>query len=153
MPGVIPMRSEELSRERDANRSGRPKLTKGKSVPSKPIAVNLEWKPTVRQLYQAALKSGMREYYEATDWAYLYMLCDELNTLMVQRDETGKMSVGAYQAVMAALTNVGLTEGDRRRSRIELEKEEDLTAEADVQVAHISAYREKLSTAHKRRES
>ena len=150
MPGPIPMRSSELSRERDADRANRPKLTKGKSIPHVVPAVNLSWEPMVIRLYEAARNSGMAAYFEASDWAYFALLCSDLSDIRYQMQQGGRVSPVVYQTIMRELNSLGLTEGERRRIRIELEAEADDTTDEDT-VAHVADYRAKLHDAAKRR--
>ena len=153
MPGPIPMRSEELSRERDAHRSQTGiKLTRGKSVPSKQPKPDPKWDPMVLELYKSAASTGMSPYYEASDWALLRMLCDDISTIRISVREAGaKYPAMMYQTLLSQLTSFGFTEGDRRRMRIELVSEEDGADEAEVSLAVISDYRAKLTAARSKR--
>lgn len=143
--GPIPNRSDDLSRERDAQRSGRAPIKKGTSVPSKQPPANAEWDDVARKLYDSVGESGIREFYEASDWALLYMLCDDLSYLRKTRKATGKYPGMIYQTVVSALNNLGLTEGDRRRIRIELDAEPE--QENDATLTLIDDYRARLAKA------
>lgn len=82
-----------------------------------------DWDPIATQLYKAARKSGQAVYYQQSDIALLYSLCDDLSDYK----RSGRRSAQMAAAVYSALTGLLLSEGDRRRVRIELDtvREED----------------------------
>ena len=151
MPGPIPMRSDDLARpEYDANRKGNIQLKKGKSIPSEPKAADPEWETLASEVYTSMMNSGMSAFFEASDWAMLYLLCDHLSDLRKTYKETGRLPAIIFQTVMRELNSLGMSEGERRRMRIELEAEvADDSEEATITV--IDSYREKLAQAVKDR--
>lgn len=148
--GPIPNRTDDLSRERDANRGGREPVTKGQSIKSKPLPVVDDWHTAAKNIYVGTCNSGMAEFYEASDWAMLHMLVDNLSHLMDVRDETGKLPAMAFSAIMSSFVSLGLTEGDRRRIRIELESKQAPEEAGDATLTVISDYRAKLTKAYKK---
>lgn len=145
MPGPFPMRTDDLSRAADANRKGSMPLTKGMSIPCEPLAANPKWDHIALQTYESMTKSGMAQFFEASDWAMLYLLCDELSHLRGVRETMGKTPAIIFQTVVNGLSALGMTEGERRRMRIELE--EGKAEEADATLTVISDYRQKLNEA------
>jgi hypothetical protein len=53
--GPVPNRSEDLSRDRDANRGDRPPISKGQSRPASVPDPDPEWHRVARMLWDAAL--------------------------------------------------------------------------------------------------
>ena len=149
--GPLPNRTDDLSRERDANRNGRDPIKRGISVPSSQPPANPEWDEVATMLYNSVGESGIREFYEASDWALLYLLCDDLSYIRHQKEETGKYTALIYQTVISALNGLGLTEGDRRRIRIELDSQPEEEGEATLTI--ISDYQAKLAESFKAREA
>lgn len=146
MPGPIPNRSDDLARPQyDANRKGNIPLSKGVSIPSEPLAANEDWDSVIARLYNSVHVSGISAFYEASDWAMLYLLCDELDAAKKVRTGGGKLPAIIFQTILSHLTSLGLTEGERRRMRIELEAAPDKADDASV--THISSYRKLLNDA------
>lgn len=151
--GPIPNRSDDLSRAYDANRKGNVKLSKGISVPSSPFDVDEDWDDVVKRLYESTINSGIARYYEQSDWAMLYVLCDEYNEIRETRRKFGKTPAVHLTTVLSSFKSLGLTEGDRRSIRIELEAQTDADAEGDATVSQIDHYRAKLKESFEERGS
>lgn len=105
-----------------------------------------EWHPTARQLWDSFALSGQAIFYEPSDWATAYMLIDVLDRWLKPQDikvgQTGvgsgdnaggdidyifepkivAMPGGTLTAILKGLTSLMVTEGDRRRLRIELDR-------------------------------
>lgn len=119
MPGPVPNRSSDLSRERDANRSDRPDLKKGTMRPVDIPEMDPEWHPLAKMVYQGMIDSGQADFFQASDWAYAHVVCEELSNYKSQSRRSAQM----FASLSSAMTNMLLTEADRRRARIELEEE------------------------------
>lgn len=150
MPGPIPMRSSDLARpEYDADRARNDvKLKKGKSIPSEPKNADPDWEPLAAELYDSMKVSGMSSFFEASDWAMLYLLCDHLSDLRIAYKESGRLPAVVFQTLMRELNSLGMSEGERRRMRIELESVVADDSE-DAVITTIDSYREKLAQATK----
>lgn len=85
------------------------------------------WHPNARKLWDATLSSGQTDYYQNSDLMVLYMLCDEwseyLKGVYVTKDGEVRRKVNPImlQTLNSILASLMLTEGDRRRARLELE--------------------------------
>lgn len=134
MPGPVPYRSEELSRERDANRGDRPTLTKGTMRSVQIPAADDEWHPTAKRLYQSLQESGQSDFFQNSDWAYAWSLCEDVSVMKNQQIYSGKLHAESLKGIYSALSNLMFTEADRRRMRIELmeEKTEEKTVGEDI---------------------
>lgn len=132
----MPNRSEDLSRERDANRGDRPEITKGTLYPVTIPEPDPEWHDIAKMLWDSLAQSGQSAYYQQSDWAFAYSLCEDLSFYknpLISRDgvEYHKRSGQMLQTIYSAMERLLVTEGDRRRVRIELsepESEEDQAA-------------------------
>lgn len=138
MPGPIPNRSDDLSRERDANRGDRAPIRTGEMLPVTVPHADPDWHPIARKVWDSLKSSGMRDFYQNSDWAIAYSLMDDLS----HYKKSEKRSSMQLAAIMQSLTALGLTEGDRRRMRVELAKPEEPTESASVTA--INTYKANL---------
>lgn len=148
MPGPTRNRSSNLSRERDANRSGRPTLTTGVARPVVWPEPKADWHEIARMVWDAARNSGQADYYQQSDVAVLYSLMDDLSFykqpfVTKDGDEYHKRSGQMLQTIMSALKDLLLTEGDRRRLSLELSAPP--SDEPAASVAVMDDYRTGLS--------
>lgn len=142
MPGPVPNRSDDLSRERDANRGDRSPITKGELRPVVVPHADPEWHPIADKLYRSLKSSGQSDFYQNSDWALAYSLCDDLSHFK----QSGKRSAQMAQTIYSALSNLLVSEGDRRRVRIELSAPE--AEEEPASVTAIDAYKKQLGVAN-----
>lgn len=70
--GPVPNRSEDLSRDRDADRGDRAPITRGQSRPAHVPEPDPDWHRVSRMLWDGALTSGHADFYESSDRAFLY---------------------------------------------------------------------------------
>jgi len=105
---------------------------------------NDEWHEVAARFYDALRHSPQRLYYEESDWAFAYLLCEhltrELNPkfvgtkkvhegetvsglpIMVDEEMYEQMPVGSIAAIMKAMEKLMVTEPDRRKARVEIER-------------------------------
>jgi len=125
-PGPIPERSEDRIRR---NKDGG-EITKGQAMDVTWIQpANPDWHEIARNLYVSAEKSGISRYWQNSDWALFYSLCDDLSFI---KNQGARRSAEMLKGVYSALQSLGLAEGDRRRMRIELEAPAPKTKLASV---------------------
>lgn len=74
--------------------------------------------PLVTDLYQSMKDSAQAKYYEPSDWQYARLTFHVLNEMLL----AGAVGAMKLTAVNQMLTSLLLTEGDRRRVRIEVER-------------------------------
>lgn len=118
--GPVPNRSEDLARERteaDNRRAGTLDVRKGTLRPTKAPKPDPDWHPIATMLYTSLGRSGQSDWYQDSDWAYAYMVCDELSVYKSSEKTNGQVLATIYSAMSSLL----VTEGDRRRVAIELE--------------------------------
>ena len=119
MPGPLPKRSDERTRRESASED-RPSLKKGlahsyKNWPSP----NKEWEQPVKELFTSLAKSGMEAFYEESDIAWARVICDGLDEWY--KTPPGRRSAMKLDVPLKHAAALGITEGERRRMRIELE--------------------------------
>lgn len=127
MPGRVPNRSEDLARPRSRKGGDRPPVTKGELKPVTIPEADENWHPTARMMWDSLAESGQADFYQQSDWAFAYFLCDEMTGYLCgerYNPKTGEMyqyrSPEMMKAILSGLTTLCVTEGDRRRVRIEL---------------------------------
>lgn len=117
-----------------------------------------DWHPVAKRWYESLAKSGQSALYEPSDWAVAYLIAEsmsrDLNPQVVGTTERGDIlrdtiplkgaSLSAYQRAMASLM---VTEGDRRRAMLELERPGDGEREPMGTVSDISDRRKRLQSA------
>lgn len=107
------------------------------------------WHPVARRWYEALGESGQSVYYERSDWATAYTVAESLSRDLKPQflglDGEGEPIVravpikgSALQAYLKAMANLLVTEGDRRRAHLELQKS---SAEQDTQQASVTRLR------------
>ncbi len=115
-PGPIPKRVAERAGHR--SREERESVTvveirDGVKIP----AADTGWHRIAHNLYAAAIQSGQSKWYEPTDWQMLHLICDELTEHL-----NGKRSAMKLQVLNQMLSNLLMTEADRRRVNMEVER-------------------------------
>lgn len=141
MPGPIPNRSEDLARPRERGQGeAAPAITHGELRPVTIPRADPEWHKTARKIWDGMKSSGQAAYYQDSDWAVAYFLMGEISGYL----ESSKKSSMMLASIMQALTGLCLTEGERRRARIELDAPKE---ETNAQVTAIDGYKKKLGLA------
>lgn len=117
-----------------------------------------DWHPIAKQMWESQIKSGQVLWMEPSDWAILYTICESLSRDMKPQvvginEETGKaimatvpLKGASLSAYLKAFASLLMTEGDRRRLRIELERQRrlDAAAEGEGKVVDIVQKRSEL---------
>lgn len=129
MPGPAPQREEDLAEPR---RPGRGDVTKG--VARKVTVIpdyDPDWHPIAIRLYESLWESGQKDFYQNSDWALAYSICEDLSYLK----KSGKRSGEMLKTIYSSLERLLVTEADRRRLRIELDAPEEQTvSEGDIAI-------------------
>jgi hypothetical protein len=148
----VPKRSDQR-RRRNKTEPATKALAGG---PSKPPPVPRSWHPVARRWFRSLAKSGQSRFYEESDWATAYLLAEaisrELQPQPVGHTEDGDViyaslppkgsSLAAWLKAMSALL---VTEGDRRRMRLELEAAPAVDPAEEAAVADLDDYRKRLA--------
>ena len=139
--GPVPKRSDK--------RHGRPRTAQSEAMPltKAPAGSELEWpEPSedwhyiAREWYLALRESGQARFYERSDVATARYVAEGMSRNL----DGGRFSAQLFAAVNSAMSNLLVTEGDRRRVRMELQRDDDATAGTE-NVPSIDDYRKRLT--------
>lgn len=136
--GPIGKRSEERRRR---NKDDGPELVRAQSGPPSALPELPEpdpnWHDIATGWYLSLRNSGQAAFYQPSDWAVARYAAELMSrALQTDRPPNGQL-VAALNSVMGSLLT---TEGDRRRARIELERQPAVTA-VPASVTAIADYR------------
>lgn len=81
---------------------------------------NPMWHPLALQWYRAVVAAGQAVYYVSSDWAMAVVMADLMTRDYEGPDKTLRTST--QNTLLKVAASLLLTEGDRRRARIELER-------------------------------
>ncbi len=142
--GPIPKRSEERRRRNTTDSEGAPNEAEQVEVdeaPVRPLAMNENWHDDAKEFYQACIDSVQSRFYEPSDWAALKMACETQSRMLDDQavnigtkedPEIVMQPVPIKGADLSALAKVWsslmVTEGDRRRLRLEIQRKADQPA-------------------------
>jgi hypothetical protein len=126
--GPVPQREDSLARPRSRKGADQQPVTKGQMRSTRWPTADQEWHPIARDLYNACKKSGQADFYQQSDIALLYSLCDDLSYYKSSSKRSGQM----LQSIYSAMERLLVAEGDRRRVRIELHEPERQAESAAV---------------------
>jgi hypothetical protein len=76
--------------------------------------------PLVVDLYESLKDSGQSKYYEPSDWAHARIVCHFLD----RQIKTSKPSGQMLAVLHSMMTDLLISEGARRRVRLEIEREQ-----------------------------
>lgn len=119
--GPIPKRSEARSRNNKTGEDGIA-LRKGTALPYEFPDADEDWHQWTKDFYDSFRTTGMTAYFQATDVAALQLACRLLDREVVNK---GRPSAMFMAECMKMLDGLGITEGERRRIKIELEPERE----------------------------
>jgi hypothetical protein len=94
----------------------------------------------VKDLWDAMRDSGQARFYEPSDWAYAKITLHFANKLLKARQPTAMMLASVNQM----LTPLLLTEGERRRVRMEVERNKSGITGTVTDISVADVYRERL---------
>ena len=137
--GPIPKRSEERRR---ANKVDGPELIQALSgaptgLPDLPDADAL-WHPIASDWYLSLRESGQAAFYQPSDWAVARYAADLMSKVLLSERGPNGQQVAALNSVMSSLLT---TEGDRRRARMELERQKPVGPQL-ASVSPLDSYRD-----------
>lgn len=152
--GPVPNRDADLSRPRErrgasGGDAGTP-ATKGLARTFTVPAADPKWHPIALMLWDSLWQSGQTDFYQQSDVAFAYSLCEDLSmykspSIDRNGEEYHKRSGQMLQTIYSAMERLLVTEGDRRRVRVELE--EPMPDETPAAVLAIADYKTALGAA------
>ncbi|MEU0937585.1 hypothetical protein [Embleya sp. NPDC005971] len=133
--GPVPKRSEERRRR---NKSDTPIARVETSTEPLPAPEpDPGWHPIARDWFLSLSESGQAVFYQPSDWQTARYVAEAMHTNLSQ----GRFSAQLFAAVTAAMSNLLVTEGDRRRVRVELARRTSGAPEQPAGVTAIADYR------------
>jgi len=117
---------------------------------------NSQWHPVAKKWYVSLATSGQHEFYEPSDWAVAYLIAEsisrDLKPQVVGITDSGKvvkssipMKGASLAAYLKAMTALMVTEGDRRRAGLELEREAAKPPPKPARVRSLDEYRKRAA--------
>lgn len=103
--------------------------------------------PVIEEMWESLKNSAQKKYYEPSDWAYAKLTMYVANEMLTYTNGKAISSM-KLAAVDSMLTKLLMTEGDRRRLRIEIERKPQAAGENVVQVADL--FRQRLAEGQNR---
>lgn len=138
MPGPIPKRSDQRRR---VNKPEIPIITASTGEGLAPMPEpDADWHPIARRWYEALGRSGQRCFYEPSDWAQACLVAEAMSRML----KADRMSAQMFAAIDGASTRLMVTEGDRRRLRVELERRKVVDEDEEAAVASMDEWRSRL---------
>ncbi|MFI5763885.1 hypothetical protein ACIA8F_23470 [Streptomyces sp. NPDC051563] len=141
MSGPVPNRESDLARPRERKGSDVQPVTRGVARPTKVPNADRSWHPIAKRLWDSLKTSGQADFYQDSDWALAFSLCEDLSYYK----KAGKRSGQMLQTIYSAFERLLVAEGDRRRVRVELHEPEPEVQSAAVLA--IADYRQDLGLA------
>lgn len=136
MPGV-PKREDQRRRR---NKPTTP-VTKARGAANVPIpAADADWHPIAAAWYASLPVSGQSVFYEPSDWATAHFVAEGMSRNLTG----GRFSADLFRSVLAGASSLMVTEGDRRRLRIELDRQV-ADPDEDAAATALDDYRDRLT--------
>lgn len=135
--GPAPKRTDQRRR---ANKPEIPVVTAAASAKTEMPPPDDGWHPLARDMYCSLAVSGQSAFFEPSDWQAARFAAESTSRLLY----ADRFSAVLLASVNSMWSGLLMTEADRRRLRIELEKPKaDLDAAAAV--SDLDAFRKRLS--------
>jgi hypothetical protein len=161
MPGVKGAGGPPPKRDAERRRANEPALgaaTVAEGATEVPVPeADPEWHQVARMWFESLAGSGQSVFYEPSDWATAYLIAEaisrELGSQPVVvgsgKDATVEMHKlppkgASLAAWLKAMTSLMVTEGDRRRLRLELERPTVAEDEGGASVSELDLYRQRI---------
>jgi hypothetical protein len=135
--GPVPKHSTQRRRRNDNG------ITEAKSGRTpKPLPLREGLHPLASRWYASLAESGQARFYEPSDWATALIIAEAVD--LYARKPSGAL----LSSILAGSTVLLTTEGDRRRLRLELVREDEQSMDDDDRAdATVSDLRARLSSA------
>ncbi len=161
MPGVpgrggVPPKRSDQRRRANTPATGEPIKAPAGEVPEIPEP-DEGWHPIALRWYQSLGRSGQSAFYEESDWLTAYTIAESMSrefgeqplVVGTGKDATVEMHLlppkaASLAAWLKGMAGLMVTEGDRRRSGLELQRPQPATGEEDGDVSELDEYRDRL---------
>lgn len=115
------------------------------------------WELAAKRWYESLAGSGQAAFYQASDWATAWLLAESISRelapqpIVVGKGESAEVEMyrmppkgASLAAWLKGMTALMVTEGDRRRARLELEA--PTSGEEVADVSELADYRRRLQS-------
>lgn len=136
--GPIPKRSDQRVRRNEPD-TPIDKITAIGPVPIPELDIP-NAHPLVVDLYQSLKDSAQKQFYEPSDWQYARLTLHFVNKLVRSTKPSAQMLASVNQMLTALL----MTEGDRRRVRLEVERNQNAPAGGAEVVSMADLFKQRL---------
>jgi hypothetical protein len=140
--GQVPKRSEERIR-RNEPEIPIEKLEAVGEVVVPPLNLTVEPQQMTIDFYNSLAESAFAKYYEPSDWEYARLACFIMDTIV----RSPKPSSEMYKALQTAMSNLLVTEGDRRRMRLEVVRANEKAQAEDKDAELIEMFQRQMTQA------
>lgn len=137
MPGPVAKRSDQRRR---TNKPDLPIATAAGAAKVPIPDVDPEWHPIARRWFESLAASGQAAFYEPSDWAQAAFIAEGMSRCL----SAERMSAQMFASVDTASVRLMVTEGDRRRLKVELERARPQDVDEDAAVTAMDAWRERI---------
>lgn len=151
--GPVPKRESQRRRE---NRPESPVDKADGAAEVEVPAANPRWHPIAKRWFESLAQSGQHVFYEPSDWATAELIAESMSRdlkpqVVGIKEETGEpvmatipLKGASLAAYLKAFSVLLVTEGDRRRARLELQRPSPGGGEEMPDVSELAEYRERL---------
>jgi len=113
------------------------------------------WHKVARTWYDSLALSGQSRWYEPSDWATAFLIAESISRDLSPQvvgftEKEGAITAtiplrgASLSAYLKAMSSLLVTEGDRRRSRVELERGAAVDADEEASVTALADFQSKL---------
>mgnify|MGYP001598387714 CR=1 FL=1 len=152
--GPVPKRSDARRRaNKPATASGETTVADGAAVVPV-LEADEGWHPIAARWFESLKMSGQHRFYEPSDWSTAYLIAEsisrDLNPQFVGVTagdnseplyESIPLKGASLSAYLRAMSSLLVTEGDRRRAAIELQRGTAVDVDEDASVTALADYR------------
>lgn len=138
--GPVPKRSSERRRRNKESQPDIVQIVGAAAVTIPPV--DERWHEIARSWYESLADSGQAQFYEPSDWQAARLVAEVMSRNLKQGK---KFSSVLFASVWAAMGDLLTTEADRRRVRMEIERNPDAGKPA-AGVTAIADYRKRLAS-------
>ena len=126
MPGPVGKRSDQKHGHRTASELAVDKVPAGSELVW--LEPDPEWHTIARSWYDSLAESGQSVFYENSDVATAYYVAEAMSRSLAGARFSGQL----FAAIMSSMGDLVVTEGSRRRVKIELQRETGSSGPSDV---------------------
>jgi hypothetical protein len=145
VPGTGGLPPKRASQRRRKNKPKVPVDTAPGFAKVKVPPAKRDWHPIAKRWYWSLANSGQAAFYEPADWETAWVLAESMSREFQQEGPPRAAAMAAWRTMMAALM---VTEGDRRRARLELVRTAQLPEDLDHDddVSDLDEFRRRLQS-------